>query len=118
MTTVWPVSPWRRAFREDCFLPSAVLGPVECCELARLISDRLGVVILAPSVLVYQWVCGVRAGGSGRWLKGGELEGAREGQMRGGRHDSRRRRRNRLRHNLRGGQVGNLPHLENKSNWT
>jgi hypothetical protein len=36
----WPVSPWRRAFREDRCLPAGVRGPVECWELARLVSAR------------------------------------------------------------------------------
>src|ERR1700679_2273456 len=43
MTTIWPVRPWRRAFREDLFLPDSVLGPVECWALVLLISARCGV---------------------------------------------------------------------------
>src|SRR5580658_3411309 len=43
MTTIWPVRPWRRAFREERCLPSEVLGPVECCAFARLISVLFGV---------------------------------------------------------------------------
>src|SRR5580704_17898747 len=42
MTTIWPVSPWRSAFREDCFLPASVLGPVECWAFSRLISALCG----------------------------------------------------------------------------
>jgi hypothetical protein len=37
-TTIWPVRPWRREFMEERALPASVLGPVECCELARFIS--------------------------------------------------------------------------------
>jgi hypothetical protein len=36
----WPVSPWRRALSEERCLPAGVRGPVECWELARLISAR------------------------------------------------------------------------------
>jgi len=36
---VWPVSPWRRAFNDERCLPASVLGPVECCALARLICE-------------------------------------------------------------------------------
>jgi hypothetical protein len=62
MTTVWLVRPWRRAFREDRFLPSGVLGPVEYSALARLISVRS-----MPSSII----AGIRelAGENGRLLK-------------------------------------------------
>jgi hypothetical protein len=40
MTTICPVRPWRRAFRELRHLPVSVLGPVECRALARLVSVR------------------------------------------------------------------------------
>jgi hypothetical protein len=69
MTTIWPVSPWRRALREDRCLPASVLGPVECCELARLISVRDGVDMPWYSI----GGLGEEAGGSGKWLKRGEF---------------------------------------------
>jgi len=34
------VRPWRRALSEVHCLPASVRGPVECCELARLIAER------------------------------------------------------------------------------
>ena len=34
--TIWLVSPWRKAFKEEGLLPSSVRGPVESCALARL----------------------------------------------------------------------------------
>src|SRR6266567_6708261 len=40
-TTVWPVSPWRRALREERCLPASVRGPVECLAFSRLVSARL-----------------------------------------------------------------------------
>jgi hypothetical protein len=54
---------------EDSFLPASVLGPVECRELARLISARFGVVMPWCS----SGGSGECSGGSGRWLKLGEL---------------------------------------------
>src|SRR5580658_3936900 len=59
MTMIWPVRPWRSAFREERCLPSEVLGPVECWELARLISVRVG-------VIVFPLGFGIPAGGTGR----------------------------------------------------
>ena len=35
---VWPVGPWRKAFNDERCLPASVLGPVECCAFALLIS--------------------------------------------------------------------------------
>ena len=32
---IWPVSPWRKALREERFLPSGVRGPVESCAFSR-----------------------------------------------------------------------------------
>ena len=38
--------PWRKAFKQMAALPSADLGPVECCELARLAAAWASVDIL------------------------------------------------------------------------
>src|SRR6266404_2667397 len=40
-TTVWPVSPWRRALREERCLPASVRGPVDFRAFSRLVSARL-----------------------------------------------------------------------------
>src|SRR5260370_17835059 len=40
-TTVWPVSPWRRALREERCLPASVRGPVDFLAFSRLVSARL-----------------------------------------------------------------------------
>src|ERR1035437_2625182 len=72
MTTVWPVSPWRRAFMEERCLPASVWGPVECWELARLISARANRSDILYS-LGLSHSMGRRGGavsGSGRCLKG------------------------------------------------
>jgi hypothetical protein len=57
----WPVSPWRRALREERCLPAGVRGPVECCELARLISARESGVGsgLVPLFVVVELVIGL-----------------------------------------------------------
>jgi len=34
------VNPWRRALSEERCLPAGVRGPVECCELPRLVAAR------------------------------------------------------------------------------
>src|SRR5258708_843209 len=50
--TVWPVRPWRRAFREERRLPSGVTGPVEWAAFSRLTVARadgfIGISFLAP----------------------------------------------------------------------
>ena len=33
--TIWPVRPWRKTFKEERFLPSRVLGPVENWAFSR-----------------------------------------------------------------------------------
>ena len=58
----WPVSPWRRALREERCLPAGVRGPVECCELARLISARgsgVGSGLVVPLVVGMELVIGL-----------------------------------------------------------
>src|SRR6266700_1757973 len=40
-TTVWPVSPWRRALREERCLPASVRGPVDLLAFSRLVAARL-----------------------------------------------------------------------------
>jgi len=92
MTMIWPVSPWRRALREDFRFPSTDLGPVEFWALARLMKARLGVDIYDVDTSRER---GRGSGGSGRWLKRKELE---VGKMLG---------------TAGGGQVGNLPHCRN-----
>src|SRR5258708_18078678 len=37
---VWPVSPWRRALREERCLPASVRGPVDFLAFSRLVSAR------------------------------------------------------------------------------
>jgi len=54
---------------DDCFLPASVLGPVECCAFALLVSILDGVAMpLYSSGGSLGW-----AGGNGMWLIGGEL---------------------------------------------
>ena len=43
MTTIWPVSPWRRALREDFCFPASVLGPVDFCAFSWLMAARAAV---------------------------------------------------------------------------
>lgn len=65
MTTSWPVSPWRRAFREERCLPAAVFGPVECWALAWLISVRVGVISfnrMGAGLVGVGWKCEVVEG--------------------------------------------------------
>src|SRR5580693_7665917 len=69
MTTIWPVRPWRSAFKEERCLPSAVLGPVDSSALARLILILFGIDM--------PWYTsggsGVGVGGSWKVLKRREL---------------------------------------------
>src|ERR1700733_10493106 len=67
MTTNWPVRPWRSAFRELRCLPAAVLGPVECCALALLVSLRDVDDIVSSAVVIT-----ARGRGIGRVEVGGD----------------------------------------------
>src|SRR5580704_6159775 len=74
MTTIWPVRPWRRAFREHFSLPDLVLGPVECCAFSLLIAVRFGVDMFSL-LPCYSWVGSWDLSGeSGMWLKNWELK--------------------------------------------
>src|SRR5260370_23500777 len=78
-TTVWPVSPWRRALREERCLPAWVRGPVEFWALARFVSARLvngcSFVEVSNIVLPFCLWCtirglGVKKGYAAKLLKG------------------------------------------------
>src|SRR5580658_5981292 len=68
MTTTWLVSPWRRALRAERCLPSGVMGPVEYCELRRLISARSSCVVDIGIIL------GLRVMGDGELGVGSDVE--------------------------------------------
>src|ERR1700678_424460 len=73
MTTIWLVSPWRRAFRETFFLPSSVTGPVECWAFSRFISMRFSVDIFFLLVFYSRGFGEGWADENGRWLRRGEF---------------------------------------------
>src|SRR5216684_8355783 len=83
-TTVWPVSPWRRALREERCLPATVRGPVELLAFSRLVSARLleeapfAVSVFKVSVMIFpicHWFTMRILGWRGIWLEVVEGEG-------------------------------------------